>query len=176
MVGALEPGDVVFVTVSYDSANNAPGVLPDLVRVVVDDTGLARECEEGNNSAEKEVAAGLELADLTIDVGAVAPSCPSPVVSAVVQNIGSAPASNYVVRLYAGDPSSGGTVLAEVTRPGPLGAGASDAFDVTVTGFPQDRTITVFGVVDPDNAIAECNDGNNSDAADNSVRCNSGPD
>ena len=172
----LEPGDVVFVTVSYDSANNAPGVLPDLVRVVVDDTDLARECEESNNAAEKEVAAGLELADLTLDVGAVAPSCPSPLVSAVVHNIGSAPANNYVVRLYAGDPSSAGTVLAEVTRPGPLAAGGSDAFDVTLTGFPKDRTITVFGVADPDNTIAECNDGNNSDAADNSVRCNSGPD
>ena len=168
---ALEPGDVVFVTVSYNSANNTPGVLPDLVRAVVDDTDLSRECDEANNSVEKDVTAGLQVPDLTIEIGVVTASCPDPVVPTTVTNIGSSPASNYVVRYYAGNPAAGGSALQEVTRPGPLAPGASDSFDTPLTTFPENRTVVVWGVVDPDNAIEECNDGNNSDAADNAVGC-----
>ena len=169
---SLEPGDVTFVTVSYDSAHNAPGVLPDLVRVIIDDTGLERECDETNNTAEKDVTAGTELPDLIIAVGVIsADGCPDPIAPTTVTNIGSSPASNYVVRYFAGNPTAGGSLLLEVTRPGPLAAGASDSFDTTLTTFPDSRNVVVWGVVDPDNAIEECNDGNNSDAADNVVGC-----
>ena len=62
-------------------------------------------------------------------------------------------------------------MLAELTRPGPLAPGAVDGFDATKTTFPMGRDITIWGVVDPDDAIVECNDGNNRDPADNPIRC-----
>lgn len=169
---SLEPGDSVMITVSYDAAHDSPGVLPDVVRVVVDDALQSRECNENNNERESNVEPGQPLADLTIELGTVSQAtCPNPTVPTTVRNIGSAPASNYVVRYYAGDPEAGGTVLHEVTRPGPLDPNAEDSFDQSIPGFPQNLEILVWGVVDPDNAIEECNDGNNKDDADNKVMC-----
>jgi hypothetical protein len=168
---SLEPGDVTWLTVSYVASANAPGTLPDTIRTVVDDTDLARECIE-DNSVETNVSAGALQADLAISLGVVSDdSCDLPVVPTEIRNIGSEPASNYVVRYYAGNPTAGGTVLAELTRPGPLAPGAVDGFDAAMTTFPMRRDITIWGVVDPDDTIPECNDGNNRDPADNSVRC-----
>jgi hypothetical protein len=42
---------------------------------------------------------------------------------------------------------------------------------ITVDPFPLDAEITVWGVVDPDDTIAECADGNNRDAADGIAFC-----
>ena len=169
---SLEPGDKVMVTVSYNAANDTPGVLPDVVRVVVDDDFQARECNESNNELESDVEAGQPLADLTIELGTINPgTCPNPQVPTTVRNIGSAPASSYVVRYYAGDPEAGGNVIHEVTRPGPLGPNEEDTFTEAITTFPQNLEILVWGVVDPDNEIEECNDGNNKDDADSKVVC-----
>ena len=40
-----------------------------------------------------------------------------------------------------------------------------------MTTFPKGVSVLIYAVVDPDNAIAECNDGNNTDDADNKVIC-----
>ena len=169
---SLEPGDSTIITVSYEAASNAPGVLPDTVRVVVDDAAQERECNENNNRLEAPVEAGLPLPDLTIELGAInVATCPNPQVPTTIRNIGSAPASDILVRYYAGDPDVGGQVLHEVTRPGPLAAGAEDSFTETLPNFTQNLEILVYGVVDPDNTIEECNDGNNKDAAENKVLC-----
>jgi hypothetical protein len=37
--------------------------------------------------------------------------------------------------------------------------------------FPQNQLILIYAIVDPDNAIEECNDGNNKDAADDKIIC-----
>ena len=169
---SLEPGDSVMVSVNYNAANDTPGVLPDTVRVVVDDAMQARECNETNNEREADVEAGQPLADLTIELGSVSSgTCPNPQVPTTVRNIGSASASNYVVRYYAGDPEAGGNMLHEVTRPGPLNPGEDDTFTESIANFPQNLEILVYGWVDPDNVIEECNDGNNKDDADNKVLC-----
>jgi hypothetical protein len=44
------------------------------------------------------------------------------------------------------------------------------AADVAISGTVG-TSVVIHAVVDPSNAIAECNDGNNSDAADDSVSC-----
>ncbi|MCP4602545.1 MAG: hypothetical protein GY847_18850 [Proteobacteria bacterium] len=110
--------------------------------------------------------------NLTISLGRVDPStCPVPEVETTIENIGSAPASNIVVRYWAGDPHQGGTVLHETTKPGPIPAGGSETFMESIPNFPKYTPILIYGWVDPDNLIQECNDGNNIDKADNKVEC-----
>jgi hypothetical protein len=169
---SLEPGDAILVTVSYDAANNAPGVLPDEVRVVVDEVNQERECREDNNELTSKVQPGEMRADLRVDLGAASDaSCPSPSVVTTLYNDGSLPASDIVVRYYAGDPNGGGTPLGEEKVQGPLDPGQSTTFTAKIQNFPPNLSVLIYAVVDPDNTIAECNDGNNKDAADGKVSC-----
>jgi hypothetical protein len=167
---SLEPGDSTFVTVTYDSTVHDPAELPQSVTVVVDDTELENECVEDNNETTEDVEAGDALADLRIDVGAVA-GCPDPTVAVTVTNEGAAPASDVLVRLYAGDPSQGGLVLEEETIAGPLAPGDSVDLDVVLSSFPSSQSIVVWGVVDPDDTIPECDDADNRDPADDAHSC-----
>ena len=168
---SIEPGDSIFLTVSYDASWNAPGVLPDTVTVVVDETSLERECDESNNEIDKPVAAGTQLPDLRISLGvpAIVPTCPT--LPTTVYNDGSAPASDVLVRYYQGNPSQGGTALHDVLLPGPIAPQGSVTFDEALPLFPQGVSIQVWAVVDPLDTIEECNDGNNADAADQKVQC-----
>lgn len=172
---SLEPGDVIWITASYDAVNNSPGVLPNKVKVTVDDGNVARECKENNNTLEKDVVAGAQLADLVVTVGVPTgcPPGPKPKVPTTVKNDGSAPASNILVRYYAGDPQSGGKPIHDETIPGPIGPGGFVSVSPTMTSFPQGTSVLVYAVVDPLNTIAECNDGNNTDAVDQKISCGS---
>ncbi|MBX7197350.1 MAG: hypothetical protein K1X94_35190 [Sandaracinaceae bacterium] len=167
----LEPGRSTLVTVRYDAAHNSPGVLPDRLRVSIDDGDVARECVETNNDLAIDVDPGSLAPDLAISVGGVTGTCPAQIFAVTVQNVGSAPATDPVVRLYAGDPSAGGLPIAEQVVSGTLAPGASTMISITVDPFPTDAEIRVYGVVDPDDAIPECADANNRDAADAIAYC-----
>jgi hypothetical protein len=168
---SIEPGASVFVVASYNATSNSPGTLPDLVTVVVDETGAERECDETNNEMTAPVEGGDELPDLVIELGApsVNPSCPS--VPTVVRNEGTATAAGVVVRYYSGNPSQGGTPVHEEILPDPIEPGGQVVLTVSIAGFPQGLEIEIWGVVDPAQLIEECNDGNNDDAADASIVC-----
>lgn len=167
---SLEPGDVLLLSVSYDAADNSPGILPSSVGVVVDDGNQARECNETNNELEEPVQAGSQLADLRIEIGTPA-GCPKPTVPTTVFNDGSAPASNVLVRYFAGDPQAGGAPIHDQIVPGPIAPGSSISLSPAMTSFPATGSILIYAVVDPENAIAECNDANNMDAADQKLSC-----
>jgi hypothetical protein len=167
----LEPRRSALVTVRYDSANNSPRVLPDRIRVSVDDGDTARECIETNNDLAIDVDPGSLAPDLAITLRGVSGTCPAQVFAVTVENVGSAPATDPLVRLYAGDPSAGGTPIFEQTVSGVLAPGASTMLSITVDPFPLDAEITVWGVVDPDDTIDECADANNRDAADGIAFC-----
>jgi hypothetical protein len=160
---SLEPGASTLVTVEYEVGNNAApndDSLPDSVRVSIDGgndsaAGKERECVEDNNEIEGDVDAGDALADLAIEVDSA--DC-SGNIEVTVTNQGSDTATDVVVRVYAGDPTSGGRVLAEETID-ELDAGASES--LSLDGGSQDRNVTIWAVVDPDDAIEECNDANN---------------
>jgi hypothetical protein len=170
---SLEPGDVILLQVSYAAANNSPGVLPAKLRVVVDDGDQERECVETNNELEKDVIAGGPLADLRVELGVIdAATCPTPEVPTTVHNDGTAPASGVVVRYFAGDPGAGGTLLHDEPVPGTIGPGQSVSFTAVLPSFPKNAPVVVWAVVDPDDVVDECNDANNSDAA-NAVKCDS---
>ncbi|MCC6522044.1 MAG: hypothetical protein IT373_05235 [Polyangiaceae bacterium] len=169
---SLEPGGSVLVSVSYSALDNAPGTLPDSVRVVVDEAGQERECDETNNELTQPVDPGAQEPDLRVALGlGNAGGCPTPTVDTTVFNDGSAPASDILVRYYAGDPNQGGTPLGDHVVPGPLAPGASTTYTMSLPNFPLNLDILVYAIVDPLDAIAECQDGNNKDAADSKIFC-----
>ena len=167
---SIEPGGEVIVTVRYDATLSTRGVAPNEIRVVVDEAMAARECREDNNEATTPVTPGEQEADLVVALGAVGGDCPEKTFETTVTNNGSAPASGIVVRYFAGDPAAGGEVLGEEAVAGELAAGASTTFTASIDPFPA-RSVLVYAVVDPDNVIAECNDGNNVAATDERVMC-----
>jgi hypothetical protein len=170
---SLEPGDVTWLTASYDAASNSPGTLPSSIKVIVDEADIENECIETNNELDKDVVAGGQLPDLRVEVGTPTgcPPATKPTVPTNVINDGSAPASNVLVRWYAGDPTSGGNPIHEQTLPGPINPGQSVSISPVMTSFPLGVSVLIYAVVDPDNTIPECNDGNNTDAADGKITC-----
>ena len=172
LTSSLEPGGSIIVNVSYDAANNAPGVVPDEIRVVVDEANGERECNEANNELTQPVKPGAQAADLRVTLGAVATSgCPLPDLPTTIHNDGSLPASNVVVRYYLGDPNQGGTAFHEELVAGPIAAGGSQSLTASLAGYPIGLSVLVYAIVDPDNAIAECNDGNNKASATDKAAC-----
>jgi hypothetical protein len=160
---SLEPGASTLVTVSYTIGNNpAPNdtALPESVRVTIDGgnesmNGKERECVEDNNELTEPVDPGDALPDLAVVVDSA--DCAGDVV-VTLSNNGSEDATNVVVRVYAGDPSTGGEVLGETTVPA-LPAGESVGVMIDVGAL--ERTVTIWVIADPDDVITECNDANN---------------
>ena len=90
---------------------------------------------------------------------------------ATVTNVGSRPATDVVVRFYAGDPDLGGAVVGETTIPGTLGPGESQVAEAIGASIRYGSPVVVHAYADPDNAIEECNDANNAGQADAEVEC-----
>ncbi|MEO1482538.1 MAG: FG-GAP-like repeat-containing protein [Myxococcota bacterium] len=172
----LEPLDSLFLSIEYDAAWNGESQLPNVVRVTVDvsydantetvvfDGGAERECIEVNNSSTGSVTGSGPVADLVLQVEVT--TCDeapfTPTITARIANQGNAPAPGTVVRFFAGNPNQGGTPIGEREITAEIAAGAEN---LTVTFQPTSfefcTPVKVFAVVDPDNAVAECNDGNN---------------
>jgi hypothetical protein len=158
---SLEPGASVLATVLFDAKDNTQTTLPERIIARIDEAATERECKEDNNSIEKDVSAGESSADLRLVIGAASGPCSATKVSVTVHNDGSAAASDVLVRLYAGDPSSGGRAIGSATLAGPIAPGSSATADVSLDDL--DRSVTVYGIADPDDAIGECNNANNID-------------
>jgi CARDB len=178
---SLEPGKSVIATVNFDLLNQSEAELPSSVRVEVDtggamdsDFGAERECIEDNNDLEADVTPGKPRPDLSVQLGEASVQCSSRTASVevTIKNTGTADATDIVIEIFAGDPAAGGTSMLVYPVPGTLDAGETESFTVEVPGFPNGRSIVLWGVIDPENAIAECNEGDNSDPADNPIRCN----
>jgi hypothetical protein len=181
LASGVDPGRSVIATASFDLASQ-PGqtALPSRVRVSVDTGGAAgsafgaeRECNEDNNHLATEVTPGELLPDLNIAVGAAVTNCGAGrvTVSLAVSNSGAIGVGGALVQLFAGDPAQGGTLLAERLIDVPIDPMSSLPIDIEIPGFPRNRQITIYGVIDPLSSIAECNEGDNSDPADNPVFC-----
>jgi len=115
---SLEPGASTLVTITYEVGDNdAPNdtALPDSILVTIDGgndspDGKERECRENNNELVQDVDPGEALADLVVTIDSA--SCAGDV-KVTVTNNGSHDAANVTVRIYAGDPAAGGTVLGQ---------------------------------------------------------------
>lgn len=157
---SLEPGASVLIEVPYRAEDNA-NMVPTRIAAVVDEAAAERECREDNNRVEQDVSGGAQLADLRLELGAPSGPCATTKVAVLVHNDGSLPAENVLVRLFAGDPSAGGNAIGEATVVGPITPGSSASVDVMLDNLGRD--ITVWGIADPLDAIAECNNANNVD-------------
>ena len=155
---SLEPGASTLISVSYSAGANGRDTLPSEVQAVIDRSNAERECNEDNNEISAPIEQGEELADLRLVIDD-ARGCAMPRVEVTVHNDGSAPAGEILVRIYAGDPSSGGEVLGEVVIPGPIEPGESAAATIELETLTRD--VTLWGIADPLNAVTECNDANN---------------
>ncbi|MCA9577872.1 MAG: hypothetical protein H6726_12390 [Sandaracinaceae bacterium] len=166
---SLEAGGELFLVARYDSAGRTPAGLPDSVRAVIDEANVERECREGNNDAVATLTTGATQADLRLELTTSTGVCPSQMVSFTLFNDGSAPVTDPVVRFFAGDPSAGGTIIETITVTGTVPAGGQLTSQHTMT-VPR-SLFQLFGVVDPNNVVPECNDGNNRANLPMSIDC-----
>jgi hypothetical protein len=155
---SLEPGASTLISVGFVAGANGRDDLPSEVRAIIDAANAERECNEDNNEISAPLEQGEELADLRLEIDD-ARGCGAPRVDITVHNDGSAPATDVLVRIYAGDPSSGGEVLGETVIAGPIEAGESASATVELETLTRD--VTIWGIADPLDAISECNDANN---------------
>jgi hypothetical protein len=180
IMASLEPGTSLIASVVFDGNDQDGAGLPAEVRVVVDtggdvqaDFGAERECNEDNNARSAEVAPGDPRADLSIELGEADVDCSTDVVriDVTITNSGTTEATDLVLEIYAGDPANGGTSMAAL-EVADIAAGDSLTLTVDVEDFPQNRSVTFWGVIDPEDTVAECNEADNADSADNPVVCN----
>ena len=175
LADSIDPGGQIFVTVSYDVVNNSPNMRPENVIVTVDDptfnppNGFERECDE-NNALTAPVIAGDMTPDLRVELGTPSANPVCPTVPTTVFNDGSVEVSDVLVRFYAGDPFQGGAPVHDEILTQAIPPGGSVMADVVISGTVG-TNVTLHAIVDPDNVIVECNDGNNSDAADAAISC-----
>lgn len=167
----LEPGAFVVFQVEYDKANNGRGSYPSEVTVIVDPAtesmpeGLARECKEDNNTESESVNAQDPLPDLRLVLNDPGDECP-PAITGTVYNDSQVDVEDVVVRLYRGDPSTGAQALGDL-KIDSIRGGESVTFDTTDEKFhfdgaiPTTAPIRLFGDVDPEDTITECNESNN---------------
>jgi hypothetical protein len=99
--------------------------------------------------------------DLTLE-----PSNPGPgqqvTIQARVRNLRALGAANVQVRFYDGDPDAGGVVIAtRPVSPDPITGGGMGLASVVWTVPEDGRAHVIYARVDPDNAIAETNEQNN---------------
>jgi hypothetical protein len=157
----LEPGAAQILKASYHAGNNGHGRLPDVIRARVDVDNRERECREDNNDLAAPVEAGDQAADLKLALGVLdLAACPDATLEVQLTNEGSRPAQGIVIRFYAGDPNQGGLPIGEHTISDILDPGESVSPIITLANFPM-YPITVWGWVDPDNAIPECDEADN---------------
>ncbi|HEX2734715.1 MAG TPA: CARDB domain-containing protein [Polyangiaceae bacterium] len=176
---SIEPGKSVIRTVTFNAADQtARGKLPDSVRVLVDSAttstfGSERECHEDNNDRTQVVDPGIPRPDLSIAVGEATVKCSThtATVAVTVSNAGTADATGVVVQIFAGDPGAGGSLMQEVAISDPIPAMGQVSLMIDVPNFPNNREITLWGWVDPHNTVEECNEGDNTDPADNPIAC-----
>jgi subtilase family serine protease/flagellar hook assembly protein FlgD len=163
----LAPGRGVTLTLDWDSLDR-PGPRT-LVAVIDPDQTVAELSEQDNRLAVtvnvQPTPAGVDLAVSAAGI-TISPAQPAtlPVelgITAVVRNLGHAAAGPVTVRLWKG-PATTGVRIADVVVNLPDRSSAAANFVYTLTAAGS----TLFTVqVDPDNQIAEADEGNNQAAA-----------
>jgi hypothetical protein len=154
---SLEPGAETFVTLAYTLPDGA--ALPAKIVVSVDPEDGERECIEGNNSGEVSVMTSERKAELSIELEASDQLCPTRGARVRVTNDSGLAVDDALVRLYAGNPASGATRIGEL-HTGPIAAHGQTGW-LSTSAAVGDRDVLVHAVVDPDDQVLECDDGNN---------------
>jgi hypothetical protein len=163
LLGApLLPGGETFVTLSYRAPSAAQ--LPTRIRAVVDADAHERECVESNNQRDVEVKPATSVPELRVSAASSGNSCPVRTLNVQVFNDSPQPVPSVDVGFYAGNPAAGAKLLKTVSVTQVPASGAAPIVSVPLNVGSLD--VTVYVVVDPENALLECNDGNNTALTD----------
>jgi len=156
LVGYADGCTAACVTTTNPNAST-PGYRDALATIARQDSGL------------RMFAANDPLPDLTVHgISASRNSSGHEQLSAVLSNIGNAPATGAVVRFLVGCPCKSVTIAD--TAPITLAAGASQRVTVTWSTAKKGSTYYVTAVADPLNKIRESNENNNRSASQVTVR------
>ena len=170
---SLEPKKTIYLTLpdSYSPSGNNRAVLPDSITARVDANSIETECNdenygEDNNSRTTLIKPISPRPDLSVVGLAAACSVANDVkVDVEIANNGSRAVTDPVVAIFSGDPTSGGIEIKRTTYDGEVKADASATLTIDNIKIAQGRQTKLYAVVDPDNRIAECSDGDNSKSA-----------
>ncbi len=160
---SLNPGEYQDVTYGWTGASL--GIHH--VYAVVDAANIITECRKDDNQTNTDITVQTEYPDLKIgseDIslpgGPYYEGTPVPI-TATVRNIGGLQASNITVRLYNGNPSSGGIQIGVDQVIPTLNPGSTAAAAFSYDTIGKSGTNLLYFVVDPLNNIVESNEANN---------------
>ncbi len=159
----LNPGD--YQDVIYNWSNGSIGLHH--IYAVVDAANAISECRKDDNQASVDVTIATGLPDLKVGaediIVPVTPITEGSIVpiTAGIRNQGAVPAFNIPVKLYNGNPASGGTQIGTTQTISGIAAGgaAQVLFSYDTLGHPGTNILYVS--VDPDNTIGESSKANN---------------
>ncbi len=161
---SLNPGD--YQDVVYSWAGGSLGLHH--IYAVVDAANTISECRKDDNQTNLDVTIVVEYPDLKIGPeNIVLPAGPyyegTPIpVTVGVSNIGGLAASNVAVRLYNGNPASGGVQVGADQVVPLISAGGSASVTFIYDTLGKTETNVLYFVVDPANTIVETTKANNS--------------
>jgi subtilase family serine protease len=159
----LESGQFEDVTIAWST----PAEGSHTITVMVDPDATVPECDKANNtvSIQTVVSAGKpdpSIAAEDISIAATIPEGSLAEVAVSVRNVGTLKADNVVVRLYAGNPATGGKQIGTDQIVAALAAGSTTTLNFTWNTLGAVGTTYLYALVDPDAATADVNRGNNS--------------
>lgn len=167
-VSSLAAGRSTTVSFSYTAPTFA-STRTVTVTATADSTGAVAENNEGNNTRSTSFTV-LALPDLTVTAlsgdKSLYEAGDTVTVSATVKNIGPTSAAATTVRLTVPNIGTFSTSLSALSA----GASRTVTFTFTAPTSLNPQSITVTAYADPDNRIAESNEGNNSRTAVISVK------
>ncbi len=159
----LQPGDYQEVTYSWSGA--ATGLHH--LYAVVDSANAIAECSKSDNQAQLDYTTSLGLADLkvgsediSLPLGPYGEGSLLPI-SVSVKNLGPIAAANVAVRLYQGNPASGGVQIGPDQMIGSIGGGGAASASFSYDTLGRSGTNVLYLQVDPANSIGETSKANN---------------
>lgn len=163
-VASIDAGGTGITSVIWNTFNQS-GM--NYIHVIIDSQSLITESNKDNNSSLRAVAVAIPTKpDIAITSSDVTLSNINPkagevlVVNAVVHNLGVA-ASNIEASLYDGNPSTGGTLIAQKTISSIIQTGATVSLSFEVDTMGLSGSHDYYLSLDPDNKIDEVNENNN---------------
>ena len=161
----LSPGDYQDVIYSWSGGSFG---LHHIYVSVNTGTSAISECRTDDNQTMTDITLQAEYADLTTGPEEIIlPAAPyyegqSVPVTVTVRNIGALPASSVAVRMYYGNPASGGIQIGVDQVIPTVGAGGSASLLFTFDTLGRAGMNALYFVVDPANAVIEASKTNNS--------------
>ena len=134
--------------------------------------GQILECSEDNNAVVVEIADPAPRVDLSLsDFWAQGARCPVAEMGVTVSNIGAVAAGDTILRVFAGDPQTGGRLLFEDHLPGPIEPGDAHEYQADIPAFLPYQPIQLYATLHSLDEAPECSVHDNLLSAPALVQC-----